>query len=45
LRYGENPHQSACVYKDSLDKSANILNDEEIWIEATQDIKKGEEIT
>jgi len=28
LRYGENPHQSACVYKDSLDKSANILNAE-----------------
>jgi len=28
LRYGENPHQSACVYKDSLDKSPNILNAE-----------------
>jgi len=28
LRYGENPHQSACVYKDSLDKSSTILNAE-----------------
>jgi len=28
LRYGENPHQSACVYQDEIDKTSNILNAE-----------------
>jgi phosphoribosylaminoimidazolecarboxamide formyltransferase/IMP cyclohydrolase len=31
LRYGENPHQLAAVYKSYVDKNASILNAEILW--------------